>query len=90
MLGKQIFDRCVVRPQKLCQRAQSVLLKRPPDAVEIIDALCQYQYLATVLDGELGFVGYCGCGFLVQSATSVFTARRHLGADLNLHPVSGS
>jgi len=46
---------------------QTVFLQRAPDAFEMIGAFRQQQYLATLFDGALRLIGYCGCALLVLS-----------------------
>jgi len=46
---------------------QTVFLQRAPDAFEMVGAFRQHQYLATLFDGALRLIGYCGRAFLVLS-----------------------
>ena len=51
---------------------QFVFFQRAADIFQMIGTLCQHQYLATVVDGALRFIGNRGCSILIFSEGSEY------------------
>ena len=67
------FARCFFDMRPCSTKGVSfVFFQRAPDIFEMIGALCQHQYLATVVDGTLRFIGNRGCSILVFSQGSEY------------------